>query len=115
MMDSIDTSHVAPPDPANFWKFAPGRRTMVSLNPSLYLTLDRVEDGRARFLFDYDLRGLKGRKDDWLNLDRPCVAIRSVLGEPLITLTLREIRGDVAYLQMSAHPRLRQVSRSDVQ
>lgn len=52
---------------------------------------------------------------DWLNLDRPCVAIRNAAREPLITFTLREICGRSAFLQVSCHPSIQRLARTGVE
>ena len=103
-MDSLDTRHVLPPNPATLWPFEIGQTREVRGPDPVWLTLRLVDVPGRRAAFNmvwrqYDLT-------DWLNLDRPCVAIRLQDRQPALTLTLREISRRGASLQLSAHPKL---------
>jgi hypothetical protein len=113
-MDSIDIGHVPPPDPENFWDLVPGQhRTLIKDHATLKLLTIQQEgydDARAEvalFIGGHTVI-------DWLNQDRPCVALRLVNGEPYVTLTLRKVTYDdtprglpivKAYLQVTVNPK----------
>lgn len=106
-MDSIDTSHVPPPDPAFFWELTPGQTRVIGVDPYLSLKALVVRFNRVQVCMVYKDRPLV----DWLNLDKPCVALRLLNDQPAVTLTLREVKDDKAYLQVTAHPGFNIVSR----
>jgi hypothetical protein len=113
-MDSRDVSHVPPPDPAAFWPFTVGQVRLLSIKPRVTLELVKVEPTwRAYFRLSLD----DVTVEDWLNIDRPCVALRMPETlEPAITFTLREVTaraGGVARLQVTAHPDLTLLAGSE--
>jgi hypothetical protein len=97
-VDSLDIGHVPPPDPANYWEFDIGKELVVARGPRVTLTLHEVRAGQVfvEMVFRDQLVA------DWLNLDRPCVALRDPGGTPSLTLTLRKVEGSKAWLQISA-------------
>jgi hypothetical protein len=100
-MNSIDIAHVPPPNPKTFWGFKVSERRVV-WDQIASLTLIEILEKGARFEME-----LQGRKlVDVLNLNKPCVAIRHASGVPLVTLTLRKIDPDSAYLQVTVNPAL---------
>lgn len=106
-MDSIDTNHVPPPDPAFFWELTEGQTCVIAIDPFLSLKVLRVRFNRVQACMVYQYRPLV----DWLNLNRPCVALRLTNDEPAVTLTLREVKDKTAYVQVTAHPSLNVVVR----
>jgi len=93
-MDSLDTAHVNPnPDPAYLWPFkllAPPKVVVIGANN---VTLQVMEIApRHRPTSVYVEMTFDGKKIcDWLNRDRPCVAIRHLDDSPAVTFTLREV------------------------
>lgn len=107
-MDSLAIDHVPPPDPARFWDFTIDQvRAIAAGRPDVSLKLVELQSRRALFTMTFD--GM--RLTDWLNLDKPCVVLRLQNGEPAITLTLRVISETQAFLQVTAHPDLKVVTR----
>lgn len=87
-MDSLDVAHVPPPDPRSYWNLATGQE--VEIGERMFLKLLRTEVGsvrRAWVGFSLDNKTVY----DWLNLDKPCVAIRKNSGAPWLTITLRAL------------------------
>jgi hypothetical protein len=111
-LDSIDVAHVPEPDPDKYWEFQLGKKIMVAgPTPYFSLELSRLESRRALFLATVDGE----RVSDWLNLNKPCVALRDLAGNPAVTITFREQRDGKAYLQITAAPHLATMPRSQVE
>lgn len=118
-MDSVNIGHVPPPNPENYWDFKVGQtRVLIDMTTSLRLIeVDFVTGPRARFAMSSIHFPTQV---DWLNLDRPCVAIAMPDGEPGITVTLRKIEVNIgssldnkAWLQVTANPNIGQGPRAD--
>jgi hypothetical protein len=103
-----DTSHVLPPDPANFWEFTPGRPQLICAGPQI-VTMELRNAWVSRALFSLTLNGVEVTVT--LGLDQPWVGVDLANGEPGITFTLRKVEEPKAFLQVSRNPRLREVKR----
>jgi hypothetical protein len=102
-MNSRDTAHVPAPDPDAFWDFEPGQARTVSVgSPTMSLKFLRSERTRAQFECAVDGTVLV----DWLELDRPCVALRFADDSPAVTFTLRKVERLKVFLQVTASDRL---------
>ena len=107
-MDSIDVSHVPPPDPATYWEFRLGRVLLLCEKPHISLRVTHVERDRAGMTMEHEIySGGRDHVHDFLNLDKPCVAISLLDGQPAITLTLRKTEYGKAWIQVTAHPDLK--------
>jgi hypothetical protein len=88
-MDSIDIGHVPPPNPEYFWDFTINQsRVVIEFHTSIRLV--GLCERAAQFSMscvDHPV------VEDWLKMDRPCVALRLLNGEPYVTLTLRKLEG----------------------
>jgi len=111
--------HTIPaPDPANLWPFNVKQTRMVAAgDPMIHLTLLAVGRKRARFQMTITGNLFTGPVDldltDWLELDRPCVALKTYDDEPAITLILRRVEEQSVRLQVTANPRLQQKPRNE--
>ena len=115
MSHSIYTNHVLPPDPANFWKFELNKPLTVSVDPETQkpvftLTLLEIAEPAQKAHFSMWVSRL-GTLHDWLHKDKPVVALRTDVGEPMVTFTVRDIQSDVVSVQLSMHPFLVQHPR----
>lgn len=104
-MNSTDIAHVPPPNPEFFWPFESGQERTVIVEPLCTLKFVRAESDRVWVRLT--LSTLSASVWDWLNLDRPCVALRTKLGEPLVTFTLRVVdpAAQTMSLQVTVNPR----------
>ena len=122
-MDSIGIGHVPPPDPDYFWDFVPGqKRILIERYASLEL-LTIQQDGYDPERVEITMYVGGRAVTDWLNMNRPCVALRLPHGEPYVTLTLRKVtyenvNGNLpvakAYLQVTVNPKAPQGKRTDL-
>jgi len=113
---SRNVGHVPPPDPATWWDFQPGQSRTILVQPFVAFRVDLITpdppgpvvEGELHIINNKGEKRIKGE----LWLDRPVVCLRVCgTGEPMITLTLRNIVGGKAYLQVSGHPRCKEVRR----
>lgn len=111
-MDSIDIGHVPPPNPENFWRLNAGQERTISGDGRTKLALLESEpaSGRAKIRFFHSPPGVNIATatvvDDWLNLHKPCVVLRTEAGEPALTLTLRVVQRASVALQGTYNPKL---------
>lgn len=112
-MNSTDIDHVPPPNPENFWWFE-HRECRALDTGGTFLKLIAIDLRNDRALFRLQLPIPGGIKQDFLNLDAPCVMIRIFeTQEPMITVTLRRIESDRVALQVNYNQRfLHEVARS---
>lgn len=104
----MDTSHVPPADPANFWPFTPGQtRTIAAERPLLAFRVDKIHADRIEGTVIVNAEVVHGE----LLLNVPVVIAKTPADEPLVTLTLREVRDGNAFLQVTAHPGLKVMPR----
>jgi hypothetical protein len=107
-VQSRDTSHVLPPDPAAFWEFTPMRPQLIAAGHQIVtMELKSCRVGRALFVLTID--GIEVTVT--LGVDQPWVGLDMDDGEPAVTFTLRKLEGGNAFLQISANPRLAQMKR----
>ena len=104
-MDSFDIGHVPPPNPEFFWPFEANQERTVVIEPLCILKFVLAENDRV--WVQLKLSTLKSPVEDWLNLNRPCVALRTREGEPLVTFTLRVVdpTAQTMSLQVTVNPR----------
>ncbi len=103
-----DLSHVPAPDPANFWPFTAGQtRTISAERPLLAFRVDKIHADRIEGTEIMNAEVVHGE----LLLNAPVVIAETPDREPLVTLTLREIRDGQAFLQVTAHPGLKVMPR----
>lgn len=105
---SLDISHVPPPDPANFWTFRAGQTHTLEDSLPLSFRVDELHDTWVKGTMLLGGRAIERE----LHLDWPVVLTRDARTlEPDVTLTLRRLEDNTAYLQITGGPRLKQVSR----
>lgn len=106
-------SHVPPPDPESFWPFIAGQRRVIS--PRMPISAFTV-----KAIYEAHIEGVQQLGDTHINgilhLDQPCIIEKDArTGEPLVTLTLRKIEDNRAYIQVTVNPNLQQVPRASIQ
>lgn len=93
-MDSIDTAHVNPnPDPDSLWTFEllkPPTEIVRGAKPLTLQVMEIAPPHRPNAVY-VEMVFESKEHCDWLNLDRPCVAVRRLDGQPAITFTVRSI------------------------
>lgn len=103
-----DLSRVPAPDAANFWPFTFGQtRTISAERPLLAFRVDKIHADRIEGTEIMNAEVVHGE----LLLNAPVVIAETPDREPLVTLTLREIRDGQAFLQVTAHPGLKVMPR----
>lgn len=100
-MKSIDVSHVPAPDPAYFWWFEKNNKLNVTNDGKLSLQLIAIDAPNNRAMFNLIVNDKPIR--DYLEIDAPCVAIRTESLIPMLTLTLREIAAEKVAVQVTAN------------
>lgn len=99
-MRSFDIAHVPPPNPENFWWFNHQQR--IDYIPGVGIQLIAIDLNNKRAMMNLILNDKPIR--DYLEMDAPVVALRLPNGEPLLTLTLRDVEKDRVALQVTGHP-----------
>ncbi len=93
------------PDPDNLWTFAAGQARMIGT--ALSFRVDTLHADYIEGTQVLDRQEVRGEL--WLNM--PVVIVRdAATREPRVTLTLRRIGADVAYIQVTAHPGITRLS-----
>jgi hypothetical protein len=105
---SFDTQHVPDPDPENLWPFSEGQTRLFAVGNEIddHFRVDRIHERSIEGVHTHGCERIYGE----LHLDRPVVILRdAVTHEPMVTLTLRRIERDTAYIQVTGNPRLGRV------
>ncbi len=91
-------NRVEAPDPENFWVFEPGETKILAEDPLFSLKLVRIRNQRAVEMEE----NWKGAiVSGLLFLDQPECLLQDQQGVPLVAATLRDVRDDKAYLQLT--------------
>ena len=101
-------AHVPPPDPENFWPFAPGQVQTIGVDPDLSFRVDRIHSREIDpYIVGTETLGDQVIEGE-LHMDYPVVISRSGTDrQPLVTLTLRKIEDGKAFIQVTARSDLR--------
>lgn len=102
---------ITEPDPENYWTFLVGQTRMIGLKPKLLFRLDSIHD--TWIVGTETMGGAKIGGE--LHLNHSVVLMKTAAGEPTVTLTLRRIANDTAYIQVSLAPGATHVARAAVQ
>lgn len=97
-----DAVHVPPVDPRSYWGFVAGVTQVIAVEPYTAFRVDEVNVTWIKGAQFYEGKVNKGE----LDLNWPVVILRAATGEPMLTLTLRRVQGDCAWIQVTYNPLL---------